>query len=221
VPQAPQLRPSEVTSMHSPAHAVRPEEHTQAPSTQVLGAKQARPQAPQWALSERLSTQVPPQVMKGGVHPGPMHAPRTQVALSSQRVPHLPQLKRSSIVSLQIPLQRVRPVGHPTQPPSSHSCRAGQTLPQAPQFSRSKRRFRHRRPQARRGGMHRGGTMQAPSAHTCSPTQARSHIPQWAELVRVFTQAAPQRVSPAPQGVMQAPSSHVWAAVHARPQPPQ
>ncbi len=105
--------------LHAPAEQV-------ASAAATPGPRQAKPQAPQFAASVRVSTQRPPHEV--GAAAGQAHWPAAQTPPAAQWRVHTPQLFGSEARSTHIPLQRVWPDGHASldeeQPPSASAARA-------------------------------------------------------------------------------------------------
>lgn len=119
---------------------------TQVPAWQSWPSAQARPQAPQFFASERVSTQLPLQSSSGSPQ---LQLPPMQSSTASQAVPQPPQLRRSLVMSTQRPPQKAWPAGHDDeQVPPSHTEVAPHAVPQAPQFASSVRVSTQRPPQA-------------------------------------------------------------------------
>ena len=120
-PHAPQFVESEGNGTHAPAHGVSPaaQEVEHDPMSQTSFRAQLVPQAPQWAIFERSSTQAPPQDAWPSGH---VHTPPLQIWSAAQATPQAPQLAGSLVVDLHSDPQRVVPSAQP---------RAAQPLAQA------------------------------------------------------------------------------------------
>jgi hypothetical protein len=70
----------------------------QIPAAHVSPALHARPQAPQFATLEDVSTQVAPHIIRGALHDGTQE-PITQPSVGAHRCPHTPQLAESERTS--------------------------------------------------------------------------------------------------------------------------
>ena len=194
----------------------------QRPSTQLSGAAQARPHAPQWARSVAVLTHATPQRVRPAEQP---HAPPTQGWPAGHARPHPPQWEALVLVFTHAPAQSTVPPGQPQTPPT-HDCPDAQERPQAPQFARSALRLTHAPPQSTVPA----GQRQVPSTQARPDGHARSHAPQCATLLRVSASQPlaglpSQSAKPVAQSRPQAPAEHVavaWAPDgHARPQAPQ
>ena len=123
---------------------------------------------------------------------------------SGQRWAHAPQFVRSFASSAQ------KRVGAPPSVPVAvvwhvvngaehatphrlrlHTCPAGHTVPQAPQFSRSVAMVAHKPPQICCGDGH--WATQAPLRHTIPALQETPHSPQLSRSIVVSTQTPPQK----------------------------
>ena len=79
-----------------------------APEMQNSVAPQARPHAPQFAVSAFRSEQPLAQALSPPVQP---HLPAEQVSPGPQATPHAPQFFGSEVRSRHVPLQLVLPLG--------------------------------------------------------------------------------------------------------------
>jgi hypothetical protein len=97
------------------AHRVRPVAHEalHVPPEQDVPAGQALPQAPQFAASVAVFTQLEPQRVDPGAHP---QAPFVQPLPAGHTLPQAPQLRGSLATFVQAPPQRVAPALHPQAP---------------------------------------------------------------------------------------------------------
>jgi hypothetical protein len=111
-PHLPQLVGLVVRSTHAPSHAVSfsPQDMPQTPFEQTRGAAHVFSQAPQWAVSDVKSTQVPLQFVNPGAQVEP-HMPAAHVATAFGGAVHAllqaPQFFKSSEVCTQTPPQSV------------------------------------------------------------------------------------------------------------------
>lgn len=163
---------------------------------------QARPQAPQWALSVATSRQVPEQFERPAGH---THAPPAPHAPPTGAV-HAPLVEGSALHAVALPSQIVVPVvWQPPVPADVH----------APPVTR------HVPPQEVWPLGH--APTQAPIAHDAVPPAGAAHAvpqdPQWLTSDCTARQTPPQRSWPG--GQAQIPPAQVSPAAHARPQPPQ
>jgi hypothetical protein len=103
------------------------------PPLQVIGAVQATPQAPQFALSlfRSLHTPASPQ---SGARSEQVHFPALHCVPGAHELPHVPQLAWSFAVFTHTPEHEVVVVGH-VHAPAVHTVPPVQVTPQAPQSS--------------------------------------------------------------------------------------
>lgn len=80
---------------------------TQRPDEHTVPRAQARPQAPQFALSERRFTHAVPHAVKGRMHTV-VHAPLVQNCPDGHARPQAPQLASSVFVDVSQPLATSR-----------------------------------------------------------------------------------------------------------------
>jgi hypothetical protein len=79
-----------VVSTQIPAHSVSPVGHSQEPSVQLVPPVQKLPQAPQWALFDRMSVQTPPHSDSPAPH---VQAPCSQMLSPGHCSPQAPQCR--------------------------------------------------------------------------------------------------------------------------------
>ncbi len=97
-------------------------------------AAHLRPQPPQLALSELVSTHVPVQKLNGAVQIDEQEPP-THVVPAPQVIPHTPQLLLFELVSTQTPLHGRCPVGQfIVHVPDMQLMPVGHLVPHAPQL---------------------------------------------------------------------------------------
>jgi hypothetical protein len=102
LPQRPQWFGSVAVSTHRPTHnAIGHPLVRHVPSMHAWPLAQRLPHDPQFALSERESTQVPPQIKSGARHPGGAQTPSRQISPEAHAWPQRPQLRWSDPNSTQ------------------------------------------------------------------------------------------------------------------------
>jgi hypothetical protein len=99
------------------------------------------PQAPQFWLSEVVSTQIPLQYVSPAGQTD-VQTPLLQLVPVAHVLPHAPQFLLSETVLTQVPLQDVCPAGH-VQTPLEHVAVLEQIMPHVPQFKLSVKRLVH------------------------------------------------------------------------------
>jgi hypothetical protein len=127
LPHAPQLRLSQLVSMHAPPQFVKPGPHSvppppsaswQTPPTQFWPGLQTTPHAPQFEGSSETSRQIPSQRTCPPKQPSlPVQVPLTHVVPELQTFPQAPQLLLSVEVLTHVVPQRDWPDGHSLPPP--------------------------------------------------------------------------------------------------------
>jgi hypothetical protein len=254
VPQAPQLLVSVGSGASQPVAGIPSQSavrigsvhrRRQRPASQrasLPGPEAQRlPQAPQWLTSDCVSTQAPPQVVKGHSSVVQAKAPSTAAQRgvgAAQRRPHIPQLSALDR-SVSQPLagfmsQSAKPRSQvapqrPAAQVATPRAGAGQTVPQAPQFITSVWALTHDMPQRTSPGAAQE-VPHAPPEHTIPSGHERPHAPQLVRSVmrgasQPLTGTASQLPKAALHVTVQLPLSQRGApllvAGHARLQPPQ
>ena len=222
-----------------------------APPEQTEPAAQARPQAPQLVLSERVSTSQPSaglvlQSAKPAVQAVIAHVPAVQADTALARTharPHAPQLVALALRSVSQPLsaapsQSPKPPAHrttvqaPAAQPLAVTWDSAQTVPHAPQLAGSMAALAQNAPapapQVRRGEAQ--VAPHPPPEQTWPARQAVPQAPQLALSVRVSTSqplagSRSQSAKPAAQAATtHAPAVQAEVALgraHTRPHAPQ
>jgi hypothetical protein len=196
LPQAPQLAGSLPVSVQVPPQLVWGSEQAHTPFTQLVPARQALPQAPQWLFELGRCAQAPLQLVRPAAQVAAQE-PLLHTLPSAQRWPQDPQLRGSLAGSTQASPQRTAPAAQ-TQLLPLQIWETPQALPQAPQFCSSEETLMHELPQVVKPVAQVAA--QRPRLQTWPAAQALPQLPQFAGLVSRFAQSAPHRVSAAAQG---------------------
>ncbi len=189
--------------------------HAHAPPEQASPAAHGLPHAPQFAVSDWVSTQLPLQSAKPAGH---THAPPVQVFPPPHAWPHAPQSSGSVDRSTQLcPHAENGGVQAPTHWLAwQNGADDGHTLPHAPQFCGSASSGRHTPP-------HRlvpSGHVHVPFVQVWPDPHATPQPPQSWGSVCGKTQPSAHASCPG-VGHAHAPAEQVCPLEHATPQPPQ